>query len=149
MKFIATIKAGKLLPSPPESWPIAMREYEGKQVTVEIEPVRERRSDAANKRWFGVLLPLVRHVIDESRRDAGEPPMDWGPGDEWKDRLHDSLVVRHAGVIETAAGPIRKSTRIMSKREFYLLTESVVRWLAELGFFVPELGEQELAEVMR
>jgi hypothetical protein len=141
VKIIGKADRGRFLPDDPGAWAICLRHHEGKRVTVEMDVLRGTRSDAANRRYFGTILPMVRAFIDEERAANDQPPMDWGPGDEWKERLHASLVARHAGVEETVIGPIRKSTRVMTTREFFDYTESVTRWLAEHGWYVPEQAE--------
>jgi hypothetical protein len=141
VKLAAKVDKGRVVWADPASLAITMRHFEGQPVQIEITKQTQTRSDQSNRRYFGVLLPMVRAFIDEDRKENGLPPLDWGAGDEWKDRLHASLVARHAGVDETPIGPVRKSTRVMTKEQFFAYTESVTRWLAEHGWYVPEQGE--------
>lgn len=142
MKLTGKVQAAKFLPDNPAAWIICLRHFDGKAVSVEMT-TETLRSNKANRRYFGVILPLVRFVIDEDRKEHGLPPIKWHPT-KWKDDIHERLVVRHAGVVveNTVIGPVRLHTSKMSKREFYLFTESIARWLAELGFYVPEQGEE-------
>jgi hypothetical protein len=145
MKLRALVEKGRLVWADQGTLAITMRHFDGKRVVVEIEKEAPVRSLQSNKRYFSVILPMVRAFIDADREENGLPPMEWGTGDEWKDRLHGALVPRHAGVVETPIGPIRKSTRVMTQAEFNDYVESVTRWLAEKGWYVPEQGEERTA----
>lgn len=147
MKLSGKVQAGKLIPDDLAAWAICLRHFEGKRVAVEMDTESELRSNPANKRYWAAIVPLVRHVIDEDRKEKGQEPIAWHPS-KWKDDIHERLVLRHAGVTadDTLIGPVRKHTSKMGKREFYLFTESISRWLAEeCGYYVPELGEDEMS----
>jgi hypothetical protein len=122
---------------------IAGREIgEGKPCEAEITPPKKTRTPRANSRYWTVLLPLVRHSINENRMHQGLPPI---PGDkQTMEEIHAQMVRRMVGVDDTVIGPIRKPTHTMSTREFWLYTEKVTLWLREQGWEID--GEEEPAE---
>lgn len=143
MKLTGTIRGGRRVYDSPAAAVIAERAIgEGKRFTEYLDREVQTRSEQANKRYWKVIVPLVRYYIDEDRKIQKLPPIEWPVKEkEWKYKVHDALVARHVGVDETPIGPIRKPTHTMSTPEFFALTESVARWLGEHGFNVPEEGE--------
>lgn len=142
MKLAAKVQTGRLDWYDPAALAICLRHFEGQFVEVDIDRPGDVRTNKANRRYWKVIVPMVRAAIDEDRKEHGQPPLVWHPSArKWKWELHERLVARHVGVDETIVGPIRKPTHTMSTPEFFNFTESVTRWLASLGWYVPEQGE--------
>lgn len=141
MKLTGQVKNGKRIYDNLAALSITLHDLEGQRFEETLRRERKVRSTEANRRYFGVILPLVRDCIDRGRVDAKLEPIAWDQ-DKWKDDLHDQLVRRHAGVEDTVIGPIRKQTHTMDTKQFFDFTESVTRWLAEQGYYVPEEGEE-------
>lgn len=129
MKLTGEVRKGRLLIDP-ASLAIAMREYDGKRVTVDIEPVKSIRSQQANRRYWGVLVPLAGDFLGKTR----DVPLS-------KDQIHYVLVSAFAGCDETPLGLVPVRTSSMTTAQFATYCERVQAWLAQQGYHVPEQGE--------
>jgi hypothetical protein len=138
MKIPGSVVSGKFKPDNPAALPIAFREYDGKRVTVEIEPEKTRRSTQANARYWTCLVPLAQHCLNLKR--PGLLPLS-------KDQVHAVLVSAFVGQEETELGPVPVRTRTMTKEQFHAFNEQVERWLAENQYLIPDsLDAAELIE---
>lgn len=135
MKLSGTVKDGRLVTDEPAAWPIAMREYEGKRVVVQIEPKRSLRSLRANARWWGLLVPLAGHFLSLTR----DVPLS-------KEQVHYVLVSAFAGCDVTDLGPVPVPTRTMDSLQFSILCEKVQAWLADNGYALPDSMSAEIEE---
>lgn len=123
------VKAGKLICSP-AAWAIALREYEGRRVVVDIEPERALRSLKANARYWAVLVPLAGDFLSKTR----DVPLS-------KMQIHFVLVSAFAGCEETPLGLAPVETHTMDSKVFSTFCERVQAWLAQEGYHVPDPGE--------
>ena len=139
MKLTGRVVAGKFTPDLPAAWPIAMREFDGKRVTLEIEAEKSRRSTQANARYFACLVPLAQHCLNLKR--PGLLPLS-------KDQTHAVLVSAFVGQEETELGPVPVRTRTMTKEQFHAFNEQVERWLNESGYSVPDGPDVDVAEMI-
>lgn len=139
MRLEATITKGRLV-CDPVVWSIAMREFEGRVVAVEIEQKRALRSRKQNARYWTVLVPLARHALNLKRGDDLLPLN--------KDQVHYLLVTAFAGSEETELGLVPVRTRTMTTEQFLHLTEQTALWLREQGYPVPEGPEVSVAQAI-
>lgn len=139
MKLAGRIKAGKPAWASEADLAIACREIgEGNPFEAEIGKPKKVRTLKANARYWGVLLPLVRHSINEQRMKQNLPPL---PKTEAvMKEIHAAWVRRVLGVIDTPIGPIRETTHDKDGKTFWKLTEAVTLWLREDGWEIPEDG---------
>lgn len=133
MKLTGKVKAGKLAWSSEAELAIALRQIgEGNPFEAELEKPKKTRTPRANSRYWTVLVPLVRHTINEHRMHQGLPPL---PKTEAvKQEIHAALVRKHIGVIDTPIGPIRETTHDKDSKRFWRFTEDVTLWLREQGW---------------
>lgn len=136
MKITGRVFEGKFRPDIPEAWPIAMREYAGKEVTVEIEPKRERRTSKANARYWTILEPLARHYLNLKR--PGLLPLH-------KKQVHALLVTAFVGSEDTELGPTPMETHTLDTQQFHAFTEQVELFLREKGYPIPDGPEMSVA----
>lgn len=140
MKLTGRVVAGKFTPDLPAAWPIAMREFDGKRVTLEIEAEKSRRSTQANARYWAVLVPLAAHCLNLKR--PGLLPLN-------KDQVHALLVTAFVGSEETELGTVPVHTRTMDTKAFHRFTEQVELYLSEQGYAVPDDGEVSVSGDMQ
>jgi len=129
MKLSGVVKEGRLV-IPPVSWAIAMREYEGRRVVVDIDAERSVRSVRQNNRYWGVLVPLAGDFLGKTR----DVPLS-------KEQIHFVLTSAFLGCDETPLGMVPMSTRTLDTKQFAGYCEKVALWLMENGYHVPEPGE--------
>jgi hypothetical protein len=129
VKLRGEVKQGKLV-CDPASWAIAMREYEGKRVVVEIEPERDIRSLRANARYWALLVPLAGDFLSKTR----DVPLG-------KDQVHYVLTAAFAGCDETPLGIVPVRTSTMTTAQFAEFCNRIEVWLSENGYAIPESGE--------
>lgn len=139
MKLTGIVKGGRPV-FPERDLLIIGREVgEGNPVEAEIGKPKKTRTPRANSRYWTVLVPLVRHSINEQRMREGLPPL---PATKAvNEEIHEALVRKFWGVIDTLIGPIRVSTHDKPSREFWQFTEKVTLWLREQGWEID--GESE------
>lgn len=129
MKLSGDVRDGKLVIDP-VAWAIALREYEGKRVTVDIEAEKSIRSVRANARYWGCLVPLAGDFLSKTR----DVPLS-------KDQVHYVLVAAFAGCDETPLGIVPVRTSTMTTAQFSTYCEQVQAWLAQNGYAVPDSAE--------
>jgi hypothetical protein len=126
MKFSGEVRKGKLLIDP-ASLAIALREFDGKRVTLEIQAEKPLRTLQANRRYWGVIVPLAGDLLGKTR----DVPLS-------KDQVHYVLVAAFAGCDETPLGLVPLRTSTMTTAQFAAYCEAVTVWLAEHGYRVPD-----------
>jgi hypothetical protein len=131
VKLSGEVRKGQLV-IPPASLAIALREYDGQRVTVEIEREKSIRSLRANARYWSVLIPLAQDFLSKTR----DVPLS-------KDQCHYVLVAAFAGCDETPLGLVPVRTSSMTTAQFATYCETVQVWLAENGYYVPDGGLTE------
>ena len=137
MKITGKASGGKFVPDSPAALPIAWREYDGRRVTVEIEPERIRRSVKANARYWSCLVYLARHYLNLKR--PGLPPLN-------KDQVHAVLVTAFVGQEETELGPVPMATRTLDTKQFHAFSEKVEAWLNENDYTIPDGSDDFVAQ---
>lgn len=129
MKIAGTIAKGRFVPDHSTDWAIAASEYEGKRVVIEIDVRREVRSDRANRRYWGGIVPLAVEYLSKTR----DVPLS-------KDQAHYVLVSAFAGCDETPLGLVPVRTSTMSTAQFSIFCEKVEAWLSDVGYYLPPSG---------
>lgn len=133
MKLEGTITKGRLVIDP-AIWAIAMREFEGRPVVLEIDVRRQQRTVKQNKRYWTVLVPLAIHRLSLGR------PLPFN-----KDEVHRLLVTAFGGSEETPLGLVPVRTRTMTVDQFLHLTQQTELWLREQGYSIPEGPDMTVA----
>lgn len=129
MKLEGAVTGGKLI-CDPVSWAIAMREFDGKPVTVEIEQKRDKRSVGANRRFWGILVPLAGHLLGQTR----DVPLS-------KDQVKFVLCSAFLGCEETPLGLVPMRTSQLDTKQFHDFCERIEKWLGENGYAIPGEGD--------
>lgn len=127
MKLSARVEKGRLVPDSPSAWAIAMRQYEGRHVVIDIDLRRDTRSLKANARYWSVLVPLAQDLLSKTR----DVPLG-------KDQAHYVLVAAFAGCEVTELGPCPVKTSAMDSAQFGTFCDRVEAWLADNGYYLPE-----------
>ncbi len=97
---------------------------EGQKVEVVVRKRRSKRSDQQNRYWWGVVIQMLSD-------HCGYTPQD----------MHDTVKCMFLSSNEKDEFGLIKigSTASLSKDEFSLLTNKVVRWAAEnLSLYIPD-----------
>ena len=139
MKMTAKVEGGKLRFDNPAALPICLREYDGKRVTVDIEPERIRRSGKANARHWAVVVPLVRHCLNLKR---GDDPSNWLT----KDQTHYVIVTAFGASEETELGSVPVRSSLMDKGQFHEMDLKAEAWLADQGYGIPDGSDDFVAQ---
>lgn len=135
MKLTGKVSGGKFTPDLPAAWPIAMRQYEGKDVTVEIEARKSTRSVKQNARYWTCIVPLAQHYLNLKRE--GLPPLN-------RDQVHWVLATAFVGQEETELGPVPMRTRSLDTAQFCAFSDQVERWLGTVGYCIPDGPDAEV-----
>lgn len=131
MKFSGEVKGARLLIDP-AALAIALREFDGKRITLTIEPEKSLRTVRANSRYWSILVPLAGDYLQKTRNR--ELPYS-------KEQVHYVLKSAFLGVDETPLGMVPKDSHNLSVGEFYEFTEQVTAWLTQAGYPVPDSAE--------
>jgi hypothetical protein len=126
MKFPGEVKKGRLLIDA-AALAIALREFEGKRVVVEIEREKSIRSIKQNSRYWGLIVPLAGDYLSKTR----DVPLS-------RDQTHYVLKSAFLGCEETELGLIPMDSRTLTTAQFAAYCEKVTLWLSEHGYFLPE-----------
>lgn len=129
MKLSGEVRQGKLLIDP-TSLAIALREYDGKRVSLEIEPERPVRSIRQNARYWSCIVPLAQDFLSKTR----DVPLS-------KDQCHYVLKSAFLGCEETPLGLVPMDSRTLTTSQFQTFCEAITVWLAENGYAVPDSAE--------
>lgn len=129
MKFSGEVKGGKLLIDP-APLAIALREYDGKRVTLEIEPEKPVRSVRQNSRYWSLIVPLASDFLSKTR----DIPLS-------KDQCHYVLKSAFLGCEETPLGLVPMDSRSLTTSQFHAFCEAITLWLGENGYAVPDSAE--------
>jgi hypothetical protein len=121
----------------PQRWLGWLAAHNGQRVEVDIRRQQERRSNDANRRYWGVLVPLAGHLLSKDRI----VPLS-------KKQVHYVLASAFVGTEESPLGvPVPMETHTLSKEQFHVFTTKVEVWLAENGYHVPDPGEPLAGEL--
>lgn len=118
--------ACKLRLDAPVSFQSAMREFAGKPVEVTVRQKRNRRSDRANRFYFGVVVKLLAEYCGYE-----------------VDEMHEALAFRFLRLEDDpiTGSPRRKRTPNTDTKEFAEYVDACMRFGAELGVSIPNPGE--------
>lgn len=126
---------GMLRPDDAVRWRAALASMRGKRVRVTVEREAARRSDRANRRYFGAVVPLVQECLS---LDLTLPMS--------KDATHALLCEHFIGFIDTPLGRAPKSSRNLTTPEFQKFVEEIEQWLlTRYGVTVPESDWDSIA----
>lgn len=129
MKLAGEVKGGKLV-IPTVPWSIAMREFEGRRVVVEIDKEKANRTLRQNARYWSLIVPLAGDLLSKTR----DVPLS-------KESVHYVLKSAFLGTEETPLGMVPMDSRTLTTAQFAMYCDRVAVWLAENGYAVPEPGE--------
>lgn len=125
--FTGKIEKGRLILDRPSFYLVSLSKLEGKYVELVLRKKRSKRSDQANRYYWGVVVEIL----------AGHLGYD-------KDSLHDALKEKFLSSHERDGhGLIRiGSTAKLNTSEFNDYIEQIKRWSAEhLQVYVPDPGQ--------
>lgn len=127
--FARVDEDGKLHLQSPEVFKQAVRAYAGKFVELTVKEQRNRRSDRANRYYFGVVIKLVAE-------HCGYEP----------DEMHEALAFRFLRIEDdpVTSSPRRQRTPKTSTKEFAEYVDQCIRFAAELGVYVPQPHEVDI-----
>lgn len=103
-----------------------LQTYRGRAALVSVEVERKRRSLAANRRYWGCIVPFAAEILSVTR----DVPLS-------KDQAHYVLKAAFLGTIDTPLGPVPKSTRNLSDPEFAEYCAKIEGHFNSLGHFLP------------
>jgi hypothetical protein len=116
----------------------AFKSFEGKDVVVTVEKKKSKRSDAQNRYFHGVIIPVIQHGLIEAGWNEAR-------SSEWtKDFIKLNCLIKQytnekTGEVKDCIG----KTSGLTKSEFMDFVADVQQWAAEsLGIYVPEPNEQ-------
>lgn len=138
MKLQGRFVKGRLVLDPVQE-AICARECGDKALSVDIEPVKNRRTPRQNSRHWAVIVPLVQHALNLKR--PGLLPLN-------KDETHRLIATAFGGSEETELGLVPIRTRTMDTKTFAHLDEQASRWLSDLGYHVPAGPEESVADAI-
>ncbi len=109
---------GKLRLDDREGFLARVEEFAGKRVTVSVESVSGKHSDATRRYWWGVIVPFFQLIWTRERR------LPLGLPGYTKDDAHEVLVQISLGFEDGPHGTrVRKKTRDLSQQDYSKLIE--------------------------
>lgn len=140
MKLSGEVRKGRLVMDS-VALAIAVQRFEGKRVTVEIEPERVVRSLRQNAYYHACVTPVIAHILTEEVRKTtpdAEPVSN--------EEAHEALKRRFLGREVIAGLDVVRSTTKLSTGGMTDYIERCRQFAAEAGYFIPGPGSRE--EVM-
>ncbi len=131
-KYAAKVSdTGELQLAEPLIWRAALSRLKGQVVYVIVEKLRANRSLQANRRYWGMVVPLAAEVLSVTR----DIPLS-------SEQAHEVLKYAFMGHDDTPLGPVPRSTRNLDTAQFYEYTQKVEEWLLHsYGVVIPAAGE--------
>lgn len=71
MRFSGQVKGGAFAPDAPSMWEGHVSKLEGKRVAVDIDREVAKRSNAQNSRFWVVIVPVFREIINQALAAQG------------------------------------------------------------------------------
>lgn len=106
--------------------------FEGKRVSVSIEAEKGRRSNAANRRYWSVIIPTCASILSQNRELPLSP-----------DQTHWLLKSAFLGCYETPLGLVPKESHTLDTHAFFEFTSAVeAHFRSEFGAVFPTWEEQ-------
>lgn len=137
MKFYGHQKEGRLKIEERRALFKYLKKQGDKVLVIEIKPNRGRRSNQANRYYWGVVVELIRNQL---QTDWGEPVS--------REQVHDILVYKFAseekliGIDEIIR--LQGSTSKMDTREFWRYVENCRLWATStLNIQIPSSDAEE------
>lgn len=127
MGYTGKIRQGKFIPD--DKWAIKKRlcSLEGRQVTVDIKPIRKLRTNEQNRYYWGVVIDLLSDY-------TGYTP----------DEMHLALKMEFLKVERAGLLPTARSTTELDTAEFNRYIEQIRDWASmKLNVYIPEPNEYE------
>ncbi len=103
-----------------------LAKHAGHEVDVVFKRHREKRSDRANRYYFGVVIPLIADYCGYER-----------------DEMHEALAMKFLRIEDDpiTGTPRRQRTPKTDSKEFAEYVDRCRRFATELGVYVPDPGE--------
>lgn len=138
MKFSGEVKGGRLLIDS-AALAIAVRQYEGRRVVLDISPEKRARTNSQNAYYWACVVPVIAHLLTEKVQEIT-------PGAEavTNDEAHDALKRRFLGREVIAGLDVVRSTTSLSTGGFSDYVELCRQFAAEAGYYIPSPGEAPL-----
>lgn len=120
MEFTGSVSAsGELRLDAPKLWAERLGQLAGKRVSVTVKREHEQRTDAQNRRFWRVLVPVCQEVLNQELAARGHL-------EQWsKDTVHEKLEEWVLGHAETPLGPVRRRCSQLSTAEFARFCDDV------------------------
>ena len=127
--FIGTTDGKAFVPDERGRWVGWLAKFKGRRLTITAEPERIRRTDAQNRRYWSLIVPVYQEWV-------GEPD---------KLQAHEDLLSLHNRadrMLPTGelVAVVRRSKNL-TVQEFTEYTRRVETWLAQQGITFPEIGD--------
>jgi hypothetical protein len=117
----------------PVLWASALGRLKGKRVTVRLEKETGRRSNPQNRRFFGVILPVCREILNQKLREDGSLVV------LTKERTHRLLEQCFMPTDPTPLGPAAKTCSDLDTPIFSAFMDEVERhFRTEYGAVFPD-----------
>lgn len=130
MKRLATVEGGRLELS-------GLEAFEGKRVVVSVELEKGRRSNAANARYWGVIVPVCASILSQGRELPLSP-----------DQTHWLLKSAFLGCYETPLGLVPKESHTLDTHAFFDFTSAVeAHFRSEYGATFPDMEQVAMERV--
>lgn len=136
LTFHSDVRNDRLQPNVSKLIAAAIKEHNGKRVTITIDRCRKTRSNPQNAYYWGVVLPIIKQAY-----------LDTG----WRKNIEDihaelRVMFSRKEVANELTGEIATlpcSTTELSTSQFMEYLAEIGQWAAEeLGCYIPEPNEQ-------
>ncbi len=122
--FCGVVKRGRVELDNPERYLVHLSSLEGKRVELTIASERRNRSLNANAYYWGVVVEILAEHFGYSPEE-----------------LHEALKWKFLKLHEDTGLVTVRSTAKLSTKEFGDYIDSVVRWAAQEGCYIPPSEE--------
>jgi hypothetical protein len=109
---------GALRMEQPGRWRAWLAARKGKLLDLTVTRRRERRSNAANRYWWGVVVPLAVELLSVGL-DLPLP----------REAVHYKLVEVFGAHVDSLLGPVGVRSSEMTSEQFHQLTSDVREWM--------------------
>ena len=126
-RFFGEVKGTNFKPYDPARFKVHLASLESKQVEVVVQKVRNNRTLSQNRYYFGVVVAILAEEFGYEIEEMHEAL-------KWKFlRKHEDTALVTVG-----------STAKLSIGEFCDYIDTVTRWAAQEGIYIPQAGEVEI-----
>lgn len=122
--FCGVVKHGRIEFDSPERYLVYLAGLEGKRVELTVERERHNRSLNQNSYYWGVVIEILGNH--------------WGYAPE---EMHEALKFKFLKLHEDTGLVTVRSTAKLSTKEFGDYIDSIVRWAAQEGCYIPPSEE--------